>query len=169
MADLFQCFRRWRRELQGRQKRREKKEVVTFTTDKLVHVPDLARDVRGDDVETTPKIVQHPLSQQVVRDDPLTLDCRASGSPQPTVEWFRDGKPVRTAPADPTSHRILLPGGSLFFLRAMQNKREQDAGTYWCVASNDAGVARSNNATLDIACESYKVLLSLFSVIVARP
>ena len=88
-----------------------------------------------------------------MRNEPVTLDCRASGSPNPVIEWFKDGQIVKTAPEDPSSHRILLPNGSLFFLRAMQNKKEQDAGTYWCVASNTEGVARSSNATLDIACK----------------
>ena len=87
-----------------------------------------------------------------MRNEPVTLDCRASGSPNPVIEWFKDGQIVKTAPEDPSSHRILLPDGSLFFLRALQNKKEQDAGTYWCVASNTEGVARSSNATLDISC-----------------
>jgi hypothetical protein len=90
----------------------------------------------------------------VARNEPVTLSCKARGDPDPEIEWFRDGKPVRTAPSDPASHRILLPDGSLFFLRAMQSKKEQDAGVYWCVAANDEGVSRSHNATLDIACES---------------
>ena len=101
-----------------------------------------------------PEILQHPLNHTVVRNEPVTLECRASGSPPPLVEWFRDGQPVTTAPQDAESHRILLPDGSLFFLRAMQSKKVQDAGTYWCIASNSEGVARSNNATLDIACKS---------------
>ena len=45
--------------------------------------------------------------------------------------------------------RMLLPDGSLFLLRAMV----KDSGVYWCVASNGLGVARSTNATLDIACK----------------
>ena len=79
----------------------------------------------------------------------------------PTIEWFRDGQPVKTAPEDPVSHRILLPDGSLFFLRAMQSKKEQDGGVYWCVASNEIGVARSNNATLEIACK-IKIFFFIF-------
>ena len=89
----------------------------------------------------------------VARNEPVTLSCKASGTPTPSIEWYRNGQPVKTAPDDPVSHRILLPDGSLFFLRAMQSKKEQDGGIYWCVASNERGVARSNNATLEIACK----------------
>ena len=89
----------------------------------------------------------------VARNEPVTLGCKARGSPDPEIEWFLDGAPVKTAPSDPASHRILLPDGSLFFLRAMQSKKEQDAGVYWCVASNKEGVVRSANATLEIACK----------------
>ena len=103
-----------------------------------------------------PEITQHPINRTVIRNEPVTLDCRASESAE--IEWFKDGLLVKTAPQDPQSHRILLPDGSLFFLRAMQNKKEQDAGVYWCVASNEHGVARSTNATLDIACKLTLIL-----------
>ena len=43
--------------------------------------------------------------------------------------WFcrryKDGFEVLTAPSNPKSHRVILPTGSLFFLRVMQNKKEE--------------------------------------------
>lgn len=98
-----------------------------------------------------PSIVEHPLDITVERNEPVTLKCKVKGVPKPTIEWFRNGERVVAAPQDPSSHRILLPDGSLFFLRAVQSKKEQDGGVYWCVARNSEGVARSSNATMDIA------------------
>ena len=68
----------------------------------------------------------------VVREEPATLRCEAAGDPEPEITWMRaaaagessgGGGPaaneeaVETAPAYPDSHRVLLPAGSLFFLR----------------------------------------------------
>ena len=73
------------------------------------------------------------------------------------IEWFHEGAPVLGPHGD--DHRIVLPDGSLFFLRAL---RGIDDGNYWCVASNlnlVAGasssnrVARSRNATLRVSCK----------------
>ncbi len=78
-----------------------------------------------------PTILEHPAAQVVVREEPATLRCEAAGDPEPEITWMRTaaagdssgGGPaaseeaVETAPAYPDSHRVLLPAGSLFFLR----------------------------------------------------
>ena len=94
----------------------------------------------------------------VPKNEPLTLNCKAEGIPEPEIKWFKDGIEVPTAPSNPESHRVILPTGSLFFLRVIQNKKEHDGGIYWCEASNKVGSARSKNATLEVAGNSTIIL-----------
>uniref|UniRef100_A0A1B0B0V8 Ig-like domain-containing protein n=1 Tax=Glossina palpalis gambiensis TaxID=67801 RepID=A0A1B0B0V8_9MUSC len=61
-----------------------------------------------------PRIVEHPIDTTVPRHEPATLNCKAEGSPIPTIQWYKDRVPLKILPG---SHRITLPAGGLFFLK----------------------------------------------------
>ncbi|XP_030647958.1 roundabout homolog 1 [Chanos chanos] len=99
-----------------------------------------------------PRIVEHPSDLIVSKGEPATLNCKAEGRPTPTVEWYKDGERVETDRDNPRSHRMLLPSGSLFFLRIVHGRRSKpDDGSYVCVARNYLGEAVSHNASLEVA------------------
>ncbi|XP_056612872.1 roundabout homolog 2 isoform X1 [Triplophysa dalaica] len=99
-----------------------------------------------------PRIVEDPSDLIVSKGEPATLNCKAEGRPAPTVEWYKDGEHVETDQDDPRSHRMLLPSGSLFFLRIVHGRRSKpDEGVYTCVARNYLGETVSRNASLEVA------------------
>ncbi|XP_072548280.1 roundabout homolog 2 isoform X2 [Salminus brasiliensis] len=102
--------------------------------------------------DSPPRIIEDPSDLIVSKGEPATLNCKAEGRPMPAVEWYKDGEHVETDKDDPRSHRMLLPSGSLFFLRIVHGRRSKpDEGVYTCVARNYLGVAVSRNASLEVA------------------
>ncbi|KAM3616065.1 uncharacterized protein V6R79_011728 [Siganus canaliculatus] len=102
--------------------------------------------------DSPPRIVEDPSDLIVSKGEPATLNCKAEGRPPPAIEWYKDGERVETDKDDPRSHRMLLPSGSLFFLRIVHGRRSKpDEGVYTCVARNYLGEAISRNASLDVA------------------
>lgn len=59
---------------------------------------------------------------------------------------YKDNEKVQAS-----AHRLLL-ADSLFFLHVVSKKGDGgDTGTYYCVARNEVGKAKSRNATLEVA------------------
>ncbi|XP_069077606.1 roundabout homolog 3 [Pleurodeles waltl] len=102
--------------------------------------------------DSSPRIVEHPSDLIVSKGEPATLNCKVEGHPNPIIEWYKDGERVETDKEDPRSHRMLLPSGSLFFLRIVHGRRSKpDEGIYICLARNYLGEAISRNASLEVA------------------
>lgn len=127
----------------------------------------------------SPRITEHPTDMTVARNDPVTLKCSADGSPAPTIEWYRDGELIISSNGQQqqhsksgggggggNSHRVMLPGGDLFFFRVVHGRKESDAGLYWCLARNPHGSSRSRNATLTVACKCRQISFSIYPLLV---
>lgn len=118
----------------------------------ILHLHHFSSGSRLRQEDTPPRIVEHPSDLIVSKGEPATLNCKAEGRPTPTVEWYKDGERVETDRDNPRSQRMLLPSGSLFFLRIVHGRRSKpDEGSYVCVARNYLGEAVSHNASLEVA------------------
>lgn len=72
----------------------------------------------------------------VTLSSPTSLVCEVQSYPPALITWLKDGTPLES------SHNVrVLPGG-----RTLQilNAKEEDAGRYTCVATNEAGDSLKN-------------------------
>ncbi|XP_022247937.1 tyrosine-protein phosphatase Lar-like isoform X3 [Limulus polyphemus] len=87
-----------------------------------------------------PQFTMQPTMQGVEKGRTTNLYCQAEGNPSPSVYWLKDMVPVNLA--DP---RLSIVQGT--YLQISEAK-EEDQGTYQCVAENSMGSAFSNLASL---------------------
>lgn len=85
--------------------------------------------------ESAPTISQGPQDTVVDLYDEVSLVCMASGNPQPTIQWFKDGQMIMEENSQTlTISSIDLP----------------DRGLYSCTATNTQGSATSERAVVNI-------------------
>ncbi|KAL0979469.1 hypothetical protein UPYG_G00185480 [Umbra pygmaea] len=83
-------------------------------------------------VQEPPEISPMTEEVQVVLHHGTVLPCNVQGFPRPSITWQREGVPIATG------HRLALQSnGALKFSRVTLG----DAGTYQCLAQNEAGTA----------------------------
>ncbi|KAI5614770.1 hemicentin-1 isoform X1 [Silurus asotus] len=87
-----------------------------------------------------PPVIQNnkdaPEELTTIVDSSVNIECVASGSPPPQLNWLKNGLPVSVS-----SHMRPLSAGQVLRIARVQ---VSDGGTYTCVASNRAGVDSRN-------------------------
>lgn len=109
----------------------------------------LAHEPASEGLSGAPRITIQPNDLVAIEGESAELNCDAEGEPEPAIEWFHNGQPVRAS-----SHSRTTMAGSIQFLDIRPaGAAASDTGTYHCVARNSLGEARSRNASLQVACK----------------
>lgn len=78
-----------------------------------------------------PLIIHGPLNQTLVTGTTVSMPCRATGSPQPLVSWFKDGISIIQ------DERIDIDRNGMLTIDELN--KSVDTGLYTCVASSKTG------------------------------
>ena len=101
---------------------------------------------------TSPQFTAQLSDVVVAPSSTALLECGASGSPQPTITWYKDDLQVTL------DMRIVQGASGDLQISNVQSSEPSDAGHYHCIASNTAGSVRSLTAELRIACELHNII-----------
>ncbi|EFO26419.1 hypothetical protein LOAG_02064 [Loa loa] len=92
------------------------------------------------DVWTLPTVFIHPEDNVRPVDSVITIQCQATGNPEPSLSWSKDGQPLITSAE---GARISIKGTRLDIPRLKQSH----VGEYTCTAVNEVG---TSSATVHI-------------------
>lgn len=84
-----------------------------------------------------PYFIKVPTDQEVPEGQLVRFDYIPAGRPEPTLQWYRNGEPIK--PNDP-DHRDVIKEGGLHSL-LIPNPRLGPPADYKCVAKNKYGEA----------------------------
>ncbi len=81
-----------------------------------------------------PEFVKPLHSADIPEGSSLTLECHVTGTPSPTISWFRGDENIDRSP-----DYILSFVDGVCALRVRKVVKEQHGGEYTCKAANSAG------------------------------
>ncbi|XP_065644922.1 roundabout homolog 1 isoform X2 [Hydra vulgaris] len=84
----------------------------------------------------SPIIRQKPASTNISAGETFQLNCYSYGAPSPTIQWYKDDKPLNT--------HVVTETGAL----VVKNAQKSDEGLYKCIAENPYGKIESPSATV---------------------
>lgn len=87
--------------------------------------------ISSHDHRPPPIIIFGPYNQTLPQKSTVNMNCKASGSPNPTVTWFLDGREIALSERKNISE--------IGTLTISEIDRKEDQGLYTCVASNKHG------------------------------
>ncbi|XP_065366259.1 neuroglian isoform X2 [Calliphora vicina] len=83
-------------------------------------------------INAIPYFTVEPEMQNAAEDETVEFRCEAAGSPEPTIQWIHNGKPISQAPPNPRriveTNRIII-----------RDLLKLDTGNYGCNATNSLG------------------------------
>jgi len=89
----------------------------------------------GITTQLPPVIVVSPITTFLRLYQRLVLRCIATGNPQPTIAWFKDGRKI---------------AGEVSLLLVIEEVELSDRGVYHCTATNTLGNVNSTPAVINI-------------------
>lgn len=78
-----------------------------------------------------PSFVRPMEDKEIIAGGSVVLQCMASGTPKPTIQWLKDGAPIR-----PTERHFFTAEDQLMII---VDTLPSDAGMYQCLLNNSLG------------------------------
>ncbi|MPC46107.1 Tyrosine-protein phosphatase Lar [Portunus trituberculatus] len=98
-----------------------------------------------------PQFEERPRDQRVMSDRVASFTCRATGSPEPKIQWRKNNRRIN---GNSRLIVVQVPGGSI--LRIEPVKYQRDEAVYECVVENAAGDTIKASAKLEVLSDDRK-------------
>lgn len=93
---------------------------------------------RGKETKAPSFIEVLPGLIDAITEETVTIECSVDGQPNPSIAWFKDGKPLFPGP------NVMMSYDGESATLKLSNLTLQDQARYTCVAANSAGEAKSS-------------------------